>query len=387
MPPVSVGSSAMPTGNGAVTGDRIEAVYSIVDDARRNYLITLTYSELSTALRALIGPHASWCTFSTWSSRTIGYYIRGDIDPLTDYRISRLPLVAPPDRAEAGSAVQSPHRAASASGLRPGSSRGATARSSPRSRASSRGSSPSSTIARSGTTSDGADTERRSCRRRATEVFPAADVELMRRGFEAYYHARYEPDVRRRGELVLLGNILLADYEQRRVDPIVRSALSLFPSRLLNDDPDDPELLTVRDAKPWALQDKGRFRTWIDDTYGRIVTRWRMAIVLPAGRPLVLHSEYVRVGLGLPKPDVGEGLYGRRMHELANAELVDEWRRHDRANGRYRAARARNWTRLGDRMNCIVNVFRARQDREVLYEVDPLTADELRVVNAAPPPV
>ena len=84
MPPVSVGSSAMPRpGTVQSTGDRIEAVYSIVDDARRNHLITLTYSELSTALRALIGPHASWCTFSTWSSRTVGYFIRGDIDPLT----------------------------------------------------------------------------------------------------------------------------------------------------------------------------------------------------------------------------------------------------------------------------------------------------------------
>ena len=386
MPSVSVGSSAMPTGNGAVTGDRIEAVYSIVDDARRNYLITLTYSELSTALRALIGPHASWCTFSTWSSRTIGYYIRGDIDPLTDYRISRLPLwlrriVRKP--AAQFNRLTSRFRKRAAPRLLARGNREIFAE-------------IARELARFVAEFDDR-TERddeRWRRYRAsimpappTEVFPAADVELMRRGFEAYYHARYEPDMRRRGELVLLGNILLADYEQRRVDPIVSSALSLFPSRLLNDDPDDPELLTVRDAKPWALQDKGRFRTWIDDTYGRIVTRWRMAIVLPAGRPLVLHSEYVRVGLGLPKPDVGEGLYGRRMHELANAELVDEWRRHDRANGRYRAARARNWTRLGDRMNCIVNVFRARQDREVLYEVDPLTADELRVVNAAPAPV
>ena len=108
----------------------------------------------------------------------------------------------------------------------------------------------------------------------------------MRNGFGAYYAAIHEPDVRKQAELVLLGNILLADYEQQRVDPIVRSALSLFPSRLLNDDPADPELLTVRDKKPWALQDKGRVRTWIDATYARLVTRFRMAIVLPAGRPL-----------------------------------------------------------------------------------------------------
>ena len=170
MPSVSVGSSAMPTGNGAVTGDRIEAVYSIVDDARRNYLITLTYSELSTALRALIGPHASWCTFSTWSSRTIGYYIRGDIDPLTDYRISRLPLwlrriVRKP--AAQFNRLTSRFRKRAAPRLLARGNREIFAEI-----RASRGSSPSSTIARSGTTSDGADTERRSCRRRQLRCSP-----------------------------------------------------------------------------------------------------------------------------------------------------------------------------------------------------------------------
>ena len=198
----------------------------------------------------------------------------------------------------------------------------------------------------------------------------------MRNGFGAYYAAIHETDVRKQAELVLLGNILLADYEQQRVDPIVRSALSLFPSRLLNDDPDDPELLTVRDKKPWALQDKGRVRTWIDATYARLVTRFRMAIVLPAGRPLRAHSELICVGVGLPKPPAGDALYASRLALLRNQELVAVWNAHDRARGAYRAAKARNWTELGDRMNCIVNVFRARQEREALYEIEPLTAAE-----------
>jgi hypothetical protein len=80
-----------PTEVEAVRLADIEAVYAVRDDAERNRLITETYCNLSRGMRTLIGAHASWCTFSTWSSRTVGYFIRGDIDPLLDYRLSRLP--------------------------------------------------------------------------------------------------------------------------------------------------------------------------------------------------------------------------------------------------------------------------------------------------------
>jgi hypothetical protein len=176
--------------------------------------------------------------------------------------------------------------------------------------------------------------------------------------------------------------MLIADYEQRRVDVIVRSALSLFPSRLLNDDPDDPARFTVGDKKPWALQDKGRLRTLVDSAYGRIVTRWRLAIVLPVGAPLELHTELIRVGVGLPEPERGASLFAGRLYSLREPRAVEAWGRYDRAHGDHRAARALSWTRLDDRMNCIVNVFRARQDRAALYDVDPLSARELYTLTA-----
>ena len=193
----------------------------------------------------------------------------------------------------------------------------------------------------------------------------------------------FETDVRRQAELVLRGNILLADYEQQRVDPIVRCALSLFPSRLLEDGADEGPLLVVRDKKPWALQDTGVVRSAIDRTYSWIVTKWRMAIVLPAGASLELQSELIRVGRGLPRPRGKEPLYPSRLHTLQDPALVEIWTEHDRAHGSYRGARAGNWTRVGDRMNCIVNVFRARQAKDVLYMVEPLTSEELESAEAA----
>ena len=314
-----------------------------VDDARRNFLITDAYHRLSTDMKRLIGPHGSWCTFSTWSSRTIGYFIRGDIDPVTEHWLAGLPawirfVVRRPVLHLNRLISRSRHRAGPRLLARGNREifleiAGEFAR----------------FIEAFATAPTRDDRHWRTYRATitaspASELFPEADVELMRNGFGAYYAAIHETDVRKQAELVLLGNILLADYEQQRVDPIVRSALSLFPSRLLNDDPADPELLTVRDKKPWALQDKGRVRTWIDATYARLVTRFRMAIVLPAGRPLRAHSELICVGVGLPKPPAGDALYASRLALLRNRELVAVWNAHDRARGAYRAAKARNWT-------------------------------------------
>jgi hypothetical protein len=381
---VSVGSTGRPDAVRPTTVgvDEIEAVYRVRDDAERNRLITETYSDLSRAMRALIGPHASWCTFSTWSSRTVGYFIRGELDPLTEYRLSRLPRWL--RRLARKPAV-----------LFSRSIAGMRKRSGPRLLA--RGNREiyreiAAEFARFVETFGG--TEQRDDQRwdayragiqptAGTELFPPADIELVRSGMYAYYRAMFETDMRRQAELVLLGNILLADYEQQRVDPIVRCALSLFPSRILDDDAaDDQPLVQVHDKKPWALQDTGPIRGAIDRGYSWLVTKARMAIVLPSGPSLRLESELIRVGYGLPKPKRGEPLYPSRLSLISEPELLAVWEQHDRAHGEYKAARADNWTVIGDRMNCIVNVFRARQARDVLYTVEPLTLQEQATVDA-----
>jgi hypothetical protein len=361
---------------------RIASIYAVADDAERNQLITETYCDLSRALRRLVGPHANWCTFSTWSSRTVGYFIRGDIDPLLEYRLSRLPSwlrrVARWPAALANRSIAAMRHRAAPRLLGRGNAEifGEIAAQFAR-------------FVDEFAPGEDHDELRWPAYRATIEptaetaVFPAADVDLLRDGFEAYYEAMHEPDRHLRAEHVLRANMLIADYEQRRVDMIVRSALSLFPSRLLNDDPDDPARFTLGEKKPWALQDKGWLRTRIDDAYGRIVTRWRMAIVLPAGAPLALHTELIRVGVGLPKPKAGAALFPERLHTLRDPRVVEVWGRYDRAHGDHRAARARSWTKLDDRMNCIVNVFRARQERSALYDVDPSTSRELHGLAAA----
>jgi hypothetical protein len=360
----------------------IEAVYAVRDDADRNLLITQTYSELSRAMGELVGPSASWCTFSTWSSRTVGYFIRGDLDPLLEYRLQRLPRGL---RHLARGPVLRYNRAVHRS----------RKRAAPRLLA--RGNREifreiGSEFARF--LDAFADVPVRDERRwqqyresitptPATDLFPAGDIALLRDGMQAYYEAMFENDPCRRAQLVLLGNILLAHYEQQRVDPIVRCALSLFPSRVLDDEADEGPLLSVREQKPWALQETGALRSAIDRVYAWLVTKLRMVIVLPAGPSLERQSELIHIGRGLPRPRSREQLYPEPLRRLVHPALRDAWNRYDRARGSHRRARAGNWVELSDRMNSIVNVFRARQTRQVLYTVEPLTLAELETAEAA----
>jgi hypothetical protein len=106
-----------------------------------------------------------------------------------------------------------------------------------------------------------------------------------------------------------------------------------------------------------------------------------MALVLPDGRDLARSSELIRVGLGLPDPPPGHSLYSARLHTLRDPVLIEAWNAHDRSDGSRRGTRARRWTHLDDRMNCIVNVFRARQERAALFEAEPLNLHELDIAG------
>src|SRR4051812_972731 len=64
--------------SGRIGTAEIEEICELRDDVYRNQWITFAYWTISQRLRGLIGANASWCTFSTWSSRTIGQNLRVD---------------------------------------------------------------------------------------------------------------------------------------------------------------------------------------------------------------------------------------------------------------------------------------------------------------------
>ena len=77
--------------------DEVREIIALNDDVYRNHWITYAYSDISRQLHDHIGDNASWCTFSTWSSRLIGQYLRIDEpNPTIEQWLRDHPLPVPP---------------------------------------------------------------------------------------------------------------------------------------------------------------------------------------------------------------------------------------------------------------------------------------------------
>ena len=79
--------------------DEVREIVGLTDDVYRNHWISYAYSDISRRLHEHIGDNASWCTFSTWSSRLIGQYLRVDEpNPTIEQWLRDHPLPVPPIR-------------------------------------------------------------------------------------------------------------------------------------------------------------------------------------------------------------------------------------------------------------------------------------------------
>lgn len=360
--------------NGPVGSAQVEEICKLQDDVYRNRWITFAYWRISQRLHDLIGDNANWCTFSTWSSRTIGENLRLDkatrrIDELIyDKQTSISPRDHPwllrlqyrvttrddgaAQRAlalgnrlifhEIGYAViqllewvaQNPNfnpaawRAYSASQVKPYPS---------------------------------------------NNLFPPANEQQLRDGLDCYYKAT-NPQIaeQQQAELVLAGSVLLGAYEQTRADRMLKVALDPFPGdlvRALQPDPHAPVQLSLGNApNPWP-------RRVMAPVFAGAMTRWVMALDVPLFawtiRPL-------RLGHGIPRPDGRASLYPPALQTLPPglSALFDEY---SRSGGNPGRCAAQNWTRFPDRMNFIVNFFRAGQKDDNLYR--PLPDADLRTLN------
>jgi hypothetical protein len=228
-----------------------------------------------------------------------------------------------------------------------------------------------------------------------TDLFQEADVELLKDGLECYYLARWQKDERLKAELVLKGNLLIGVYEQCRLDPTIKAALSLFPRRLLRVEQSRLDALTTpartetvtlrRKERPWALRHKSWIRRTLASFYSRFLTHWLMTIQMP------LDGEGIqqwRLGIGLRRPANGSSPYIAPLddvHALRCEGLHDLLAEYGRLDGTPECARAGNWSKFEHRMNYISNLFRARQADHALY--DSLKRDDLDALKPPPPRV
>ena len=350
----------------------VEEICQLRDDVYRNRWITFAYWDISRQLRELVGANASWCTFSTWSSRTIGENLRLDkatrrieeliYDEQTSISVRDHPWVlrlqyrmTTRDNGDAQLAlamgnriifheigyaviqlldwVQKNHRF-DLSAWR-------------------------------------AYRTREVSPYPANDLFPKADIEQLWHGLDCLYrasNARHDVD---KAELVLRGNVLLAAYEQRRADQLLKIALDPRPGDLVRAVQADPHIRQLSLGKAKTAWPRRAFAA----LFGAAMTRWVMALDVPLFgwtiRP-------VRLGYGIPRPPVGSRYYPPALETL-RPELAALFQEYDESGGNPERCAARNWRRFDDRMKFIVNLFRSGQQDKNLYR--PLPAADLRTLD------
>jgi CRP-like cAMP-binding protein len=182
--------------------------------------------------------------------------------------------------------------------------------------------------------------------------------DTLKGALAAYYEASFERQPKRRAELVLLGSLKIGLHEQTRVDPILADALDapleLFFDEVMRALP-APGRLALAAARPVAQR-----------ALRRTLTQRMMRMRLPD----------VELVLGEDVPAHSEASSWPAM--LATLEHPEVKQLFDRVAGGA-ASRARDWSKLDDRMRYIATLFRARQKSLVLFEPPYVTVQDAEI--------
>jgi hypothetical protein len=321
----------------------------------RNRRITLAYGDLSVRLAALLARggrrQANWCTFSTWSSKTIGGWIERDPEPdpadeppwwmpgfVGGVRRSLLKWAMKRDNGATYRALAAGNRfvfleIGTAFGLFLDAFEGATGESPDDAAWDRYWAEIARELARQG---------RLDPSWMLTETPPAEELQL---GLRQYYEALFTTDPKLRAERVLAGNLLIGAYEQRRVQGYVACSLALFSNHAMR-------RLVTRRFDP--------DRTW------RHMPAWVYARLVSPHMVLKLPDEKLVLGQPLPPP-AGAPLFPEDLQAVTTPLVQALLTRYDLAGGRDDDRRVRNWCSYDDRMNYIANLFRSRQQHEPLF--------------------
>jgi hypothetical protein len=351
----------------------VRDVLAIEDRVLRNYWVTQSYADLSTALATRLDPvAANWCTFATWASKTVGENLRGE--GLPEWLRDRVTL----DDGMMGAihATGGPHRGARLAGLVHDLTPdhvveviadrfGATAK------ALSDGNSlvyeevAPAAASFLHETAPGSDTTPAERRARVLDVCADAPVfegvNRLAAGFSAWCDAIEAPDPRARNQMILTGSLQIGVHEQSRLQHAIESGVDLGVDDLIGSLA-RRMLSGAGWLRPvvWGIEVTVRpVAECIGHVWDDVMTDLVGAADTPDGRlklgvdiPALPGEPFVPVDLAAPvRPELGH--------------LLD---RFDRSDGTGRGSRAADWVVLDDRMNWILNLFRSRQHDPRLHD-------------------
>lgn len=357
----------------------IQEISELDDEVYRNQWITYVYDRISRRLAAQTGDNANWFTFARWSSFTVGENLRpgptkafGEfVDAHSLLRMFRGPLTRVQHDLRTMGDASMPRTLALGNRF------------------------VFHEIARqvvefldwhealgAPTEADWKAYRSQIVTSPASDLFPPCDADWLRGGIEAYFLAMQEHDAGEQARLVLRGNVMLAAYEQWRLEPIVQIAIDPFATYLvkfentsMHLDRNEAQAVLRRSGTPWALAHSSPVVAWISDMYGQLLTSHVMAWE----GPIKGDHRSLFLGRAIPDPPKGERLYPEHLDHRVYPETLKVVSVFDQSGGTQRGRRSRNWARYNDRMNFIVNLFRAEQDDHHLF--GELPQREMRMLD------
>jgi hypothetical protein len=196
----------------------------------------------------------------------------------------------------------------------------------------------------------------------------------LRVAFGAYFAAMDEHVGTARAQHVLLANALIGLVEQSRLQPTIKDALDSPITHGLRAFIRD----VVEDVVPIRAVDRD-----IDQGLFRLLPlATRMFHYLSTARLIRLRTPDAELDLDRsvpPNPDGRE--FPPALAKITNEQLRSFMAEYDRTGGTGRGAGAHDWTRLTERMDYIVNLFRSRQQDGHLLE-EPFHPEQLEAMQA-----
>ena len=350
------------------TPEAVEAVIGNPDPVIRNVQITQSYHELNLAVdRHLADANISWCAFATWASKQAGQFIRNEEAPpklrrflqldvsdaqpwyasLTLYRLLRSKPILRYLRCtveDIGFHLGEGNHLVYAK-LAPLFARFLVLIREPQQPHPEQFNAFLATIERDFTTG-----------------------EEFKRAFTHLYAALFDSDAKRKAERIFMSNILIGLHEQTRLQDAIESAVTAPITRKL-DALDQrwwlPGIGLVRRIFASVIRD-------FEDDWQRLVTELFLLLTLPN----------MRFDLSEDLPPLPNGdLYPPDLQTIVQPEANALIAELDYTPHTPRGSGARDWTRLSDRMNYVVDFFRSRQ-QEITLRDDPFTPEQVQLIRA-----
>ena len=324
----------------------------MADDVVRNHEITRGYHRLKLGMAKLIGAeNLSWCAYASWSSHSVGAFIRGEVVPAPVRAfMSAMDRFAP--RATGFCRWFVGHEWADRNQKTDVVSRilGQVAR----------------TVADANrmvfadvgplfasfietfeaATHRDADAFERFASHLRPDAVKDGGQNILIEAFRNYHEAMFTTEPKRKAELILMANAQIGYHEQARLQPFIKSAL-------------EAPIALVMDAGPRTLAFRlglgrswNRFEAWIKRVWIELSTRFFMHLEMP-DTDLCLGKDLPGVNSTQMFPEV---LVDIEDPDLRN--LLDEI---DFTPDTIAGSAARNWADFSERMNYIIDLFRTRQ--------------------------